>query len=545
MNIVYIISVVLITLVFVSVLSFIIVYNRIGEDGCSLLCGGTGSVYVKDGECMCQCPKGWTGDSCDELQKGFFLKEGVPTAETKCVPKHGEYVILESGTTRDTVCGTCPDGYWTDGVGCVKCTDCDDPTGGKYFTQKCLNNSDAMCGDSICDPGEFQFSTTECKSHKTCTSKYISKGTNSYDSVCVTTCPSTHAYVVDDVCTKCTVCDPDTEIMVSECRNGADRVCEKCPPNHYVENNECVKSECSKGFYLNDDKKCKRCTKCTGEFVTSEVCGVRNNSVCAKRCPFDGKFGLNADESGNYTCVECGECEDGDITVADCEEWDPVEGNRVTTPLMCSKPGVIGWPAAKTVCPACQIGKLSSEYDPVNLLHKCQSGKMCSSDVDCEISGSQTGVCDSNGFCELGEDYYCNSEGCVKDSSLECSNNPSNYMERTAVVWDASGNKTDVTETSIVRVPDWAISLRGVDTVVPSGKIKVGNYESADKYDWGDSCYKEASSDYECILNVSKFETLNRMVCDNTNREYNPQMCEVLKNGDLEGKLSCGNKSCI
>lgn len=538
LNLIYIVISVLGLLTLVAIISFIVVYNRRNGDVCpAKKCGGKGSVFTEDGVCKCQCPTGWSGDDCELVEKGFYLKEGVPVKSTKCVREHGEYEIAPSTDTRNTICGTCPDGFYADDEGgCSRCTDCDAPDGGKYFVEKCLNNSDAVCGDYKCQ-GESQYyepTQKRCIDHKNCEGKrYLEKGTNSYDARCVDSCPKDKAFVVDGVCTECTQCDPHTERVVGECTTSKDRVCEKCPPNHYVEDNKCLPTPCRPGFYLTDDKKCVLCSSCNGDFVTTERCGIRSNTKCAKRCPWEGDYALVGSDDVGWTCEKCEECDE--LLISECEVWNPENGRVATKPAVCRSYGQVG---SQELCPKCNLGEIAPEYGEDKRWRRCESDKECSSNADCDTSSPYMGICDENGRCMLRDEYYCDGSERCKDVSSACSTLPSPYLP--VKITEEDGSESEIT----VKMDD---SLYPSDATVASGKIRIGDYETKGEYDWGDSCIiseEDANAGtYKCVLNISRMKDFADMVCDTASPEYDEAVCEKLKSGE---PLECGTEtSCM
>lgn len=536
MKIQTIISIVFPVLILYFLIHFIIAYNTGGEIECDLLCGGVGTVYKDGDKCLCDCPEGYEGENCESIKSGYFREEAGVSRTTKCNNRHRLYAAKEATEYTDTVCKKCPDGYYADGDDCRKCTDCDGEPG-KYFKRACLNNSDAQCGAKSCGDDEYVFDATTCKKHTTCDKYYRSKGTQSYDAKCTDQCLTDEYATSSRVCTKCTVCDEMTEIETAKCTKDQDRVCQKCPPGHYVKDGECVPTTCPDGWWY-DGARCRRCIKCEEDgFVYEKKCGVANDSVCAKKCGFDGQY-LYKDLDGDFVCAKCKTCASDEFEAAPCEVFSGGD-IRETKDTVCVSKGFVGnVNFAESKCANCQIGQMNPDFyfNPANAYRKCRSDNACSTDADCYTGDDQTGRCDiEDGRCEMRSTYYCGGSG--KCGEGKCSDRPSGYYPSLL-----PGGADEYFPPEMIPSSESA--------PIPGGRIKVKLdentlYESkGTSYDWGDSCYVEDDESYKCVLNLSYMEKLRDMVCEVGNPEYNATACAKIQTNN--NVLECQDgKSCI
>ena len=535
-NIIYVVFPVL---VLYFIIQFIISYNSSdSNEKCNILCGGVGSVYKDDGKCLCDCPEGYTGESCEFVKPGYYRTgDGTVARTKKCENRHRKYTASPASEYIDTRCEKCPDGFYADGDECKKCTDCD-AQDGKYFIQKCLNNADAKCGNQSCGDGQYYDTSSKlCTDHTIC-DLYASKGTQSYDAKCATSC-LVDEFVSGQVCTKCTTCDPMTEIEKLACTNDQDRVCEKCPPGHYVEDGECVPSKCPDGWWY-DGVKCRRCVNCKGAgYVYEKTCGVANNAKCAKRCPYGGYY-MRKDLDGNYVCERCTTCNENEFKVSDCEEWTGGE-EKETSDTVCVPKGYVGYPYAESKCTSCKMGRMNPDFrfKPDNAYRRCQSNNRCVSNLDCNVTTEQTGKCDPNGFCEMHPTFYCGGSGKCDTDKHVCSSLPSYYYPSLE-----EGGVDDFFPPEMLPSNNY--------NQVAKGKLKLKlntsgggslDYESKSRYDWGDTCYVNEDESHNCVMNLSYMEEFDEMVCNPSHVEYNQAVCDALGENSF---IECaGNGSCI
>jgi hypothetical protein len=544
-NILTISSYVFSVIVMICVLVFIIVHFNNDIDVCNIKCLNEGSIVKDDdGNCLCDCPWPYTGDTCNALIKGYT--EGFARRCSECKNEHKKYVKKECTFDRDTLCGKCGDGYFASSDKCEKCTDCE--ADGKLFQTKCLNNVDSKCmADKGCSIGEFwNVSNKECQKHTDC-SLYKSKGTPSYDAVCATSCFEDEYRATEGdkvVCRKCRVCDETTEIETSICGYDNDRECTQCPNSQYVNaEGKCTTSSCPSYAYnmaSPDGGFCVRCTKCDGEYnIYERACGVANNAICNSECP-QGDYYLDDGGDDTYVCEKCTSCRDDEVEVSPCRKWEQGDEKTGTSDTVCVGLGPVSSDYAASVCSeaGCNIGGMNPDYkyNPTKAYKKCQGRKSCSIKNDCERGDGYTGECDGDGFCELFPTIYFDEEGsCEKrlmeigiaDPTRVTSGNPSTIPSS----YYKECNE-DTNECFAINIPA-SMLPKGVSQAVKKKiKVKLSDgsiYESKKEYDWGDSCYVDPTDrSRSCILNITYDKEFRDMVCKVGGDEYRLDVCATM-----------------
>jgi hypothetical protein len=140
-------------------------------------------------------------------------------SHTKCGA--GKYVVTAGTADKDTVCQSCPTGYFSTQTNAVQCTPHKKCPAGTHFVTAGTDSTDTVC--TACPSGTFSSTTNapQCTPYTTCnTGYYRSGGTNTSDAVC----------------TLHTVCTPGTfRAQVGDSLNDAE--CVACAGGYTTQNN--------------------------------------------------------------------------------------------------------------------------------------------------------------------------------------------------------------------------------------------------------------------------------------------------------------------
>ena len=338
---------------------------------------------------------------CTEYEQYYLGCDSTGgVADASCVGcdscPSGQYVTTKcSGPDNNTVCKTCPIGFYQDAdnydAQCKLCT-AEEKKGCTEYEQYYLGCdstggvADASCvGCDSCPSG--QYVTTKCTGPdnntvcKTCKEGYYKHGDN-FDTKC-TECSS-------DTTLQCTDKQYFTACDVTENARCVD--CSTCGPGSVVTtmctgpDNPTKCEACEAGYYNDADNFDKDCTLCTSE-ETLNCTGTQYYATCTK--------GSTKDAS----CVTCDGCGPGTKMVS-----------------MCTGPD------NPTVCTACLINQEQSENNWYGACTDCDDGYYapegssaclkCTTTI-CTDPTTKRGTCGVNGKDAPCEDCPADANGYV------------------------------------------------------------------------------------------------------------------------------------
>lgn len=291
-------------------------------------CGGDIPVYFR--LVIDPCNGAATGD-CLACKTGYRECSDIDTPDSVgCWPSPCEHYCASTsdcpaGMLCDVgahACEACPDGYFADGVACVRCTSC--TGGGLAIATACTTASDAVCtcAAGYFDDGGSGTDAPRCTPCTACTGDQYQAvacqegGSSLVDAVCdscaaacdgcdgptasdCVTCAEGF-YMLEGTCVRCSTCAPGS-FMQAQCTATRDTTCapchESCGECHG--NGDAACDVCAPGYAEDDGGVCRAC---------SAECGV--DSYITAECPSAAGEG-----SSLFQCATCRNC------TAQLREW--------------------------------------------------------------------------------------------------------------------------------------------------------------------------------------------------------------------------------
>ncbi|XP_070549910.1 fibrillin-1-like [Ptychodera flava] len=423
---------------------------------------GSDEVNNKFKNVTCDCPPGWTGDSCE--------KDFDACLDHPCY--HGVNCTDNKAPDSGFVCAACPPGLSGDGVKCFDIDECYEEKDGKPdepFCEQVCNNTEGSydCG---CFNGyeKVDGSRTACRDIDECSrndfdchdNSYCNNTEGSYECVCNdgykergnSTCTNINECLEEaDVCPRQSECKDTVGSFSCECLNGFEKSgedCEDIDECSVTNSNDChgmatcvnvpgtYTCDCNDGWHGNGTT-CEDINEC--EDINLNNC--------------DPQRGVCTNSAGTFSC----ECKDGYVgsgTSGGCQNVDECTTSTHTCPARSRCEDTIG--SYRCVCLGGYLdmngdGRNCTDVDECALnITTCPPRSHCVNTVGASKCECNEGYLEnSNGICQDIDECLSAEHDC--DTSISrCVNNEGSFICQCKLGYTGDGQTcTDINECEI------------------------------------------------------------------------------------------------